>query len=81
MHIKLKFKETDQHISVSFKDIISIGGSGERLPDYKGETVVLPSFENQTLLTKDNSMTENIEILPIKVTSVSNPSGGKTISI
>lgn len=55
--------------------------SGDRLPNYAGATTVLPSFEGQALPTKDTSVSEDIEILPIKVTEVSNPQGGKTISI
>lgn len=54
---------------------------GNRLPDYEGETSVLPSFENQVLPTRGTSVNEDIEVQPIKVTETSNSSGGTTVSI
>lgn len=93
MRLRLKFKTGDRRIAVcfseqaqrfpaTFRDVqyvkISDGG---RLPDYAGQTSILPSFARQVLPTKGTSVNTDIEILPIPVTVVSNPSGGKTISI
>lgn len=48
---------------------------------YDGPTSVLPSFEDQVLPTKEKHVTSDIEVRSIRVTAVSNPSGGKTVSI
>lgn len=53
----------------------------ERLPDYDGPTTVVPSFQIQTLYTMETSVLSDIEVTEIPVTKVSNPSGGKTLSI
>lgn len=57
-------------------------GLADRLPAaYEGETEIAPSFEEQVLPTHGKSLCEDIIVQPIKVTEVSNPSGGKTVSI
>ena len=51
------------------------------LTDYDGPTTILPSFTTQVLPTKDKKLLTDIEVNPIYVTTVSNPSGGKTVFI
>lgn len=48
---------------------------------YTEEYIVDPDFEEKTLKTKDKFLTDNIKINPIKVESVSNLSGGRTVYI
>ncbi len=48
---------------------------------YRGEYVVDPRFEAQTLETKDKVMSDDVIVNPIEVARVTNPSGGKTIFI
>lgn len=55
--------------------------SGDALPDYEGEYVITPSFEQKILNTDERSVRENITIEPISVSEVSNPSNGKTLII
>lgn len=48
---------------------------------YEGDYEVAPSFENQTLETRDKTLTEDILVKAIEVQSVTNLSGGKTVYI
>lgn len=48
---------------------------------YTGSYRVDPSFERQTLLTRNKILTDNVNVAPIEVQRVSNLSGGKTIYI
>ena len=48
---------------------------------YDGQTVVNPTFEQQSLNTKNKRVSENINILPIEVTRLQNSAGGNTIII
>ena len=54
----------------------------EPLPPYTGQTVVTPkAFEGTILNTANRTVYENIEVLEIPYTEVSNPYGGQTVSI
>ena len=70
----------DNTIRLDFDVGISYGEGG-RLPDYKGDYEVTPKLEDQTLLTKNRSMTDNVVVKEVPVARVSNPSGGKTCTI
>lgn len=48
---------------------------------YLGETKVNPNFDTQTLKTRDLFVTDDIIVNPIKLTTVSNTSGGTTLII
>lgn len=50
-------------------------------PFYRGETEVIPSFESQTLETKNKTLATDIEVHPIQVSVTSNLSGGNTVYI
>ena len=63
---------------------VKVGGEFYRVGDYEffdGPYKVKPTFENQTLQTKNMAMKENVEINPISITKVSNQSGGNTVII
>ena len=57
-------------------------GSGGKLPTYDGEYVVTPkAFVEQTLETKNKSLVEDVTVLEIPYSEVTNPEGGKTVNI
>ena len=57
-----------------------IYGSGDRLPYYKGETIVKPKpRKEQTLETANKSMRENVLVLEIPYTEVHNLNGTTVI--
>lgn len=58
----------------------SSSGSG-RLPDYMGAYSVVPRIGEQTLNTKDKSMTKDVTVFAIPYEEVSNLSGGYTATI
>lgn len=63
---------------------VKVGGEFYRVGDYEffdGPYKVKPTFENQTLKTKNMAMKDDVEIKPISVTKVSNQSGGNTVII
>lgn len=63
---------------------VKVGGEFYRVGDYEffdGPYKVKPTFENQTLQTKNMAMKDDVEIKPISITKVSNQSGGNTVII
>lgn len=70
----------DNTIRLDFDVGVSYGEGG-RLPDYKGDYEVTPKLVDQTLPTKDRSMTQDVVVKEVPVARVSNPSGGKTCTI
>jgi hypothetical protein len=54
---------------------------GQDLPTYTGVTEVDPDFDGVTLQTANKVLVNNITVNPIKVESVSNLSGGRTVYI
>ena len=77
----------DQRISGSFSegDILLEAsldiGSGGRLPNYTGDYTVIPKVYEQTLVTKNKSMTDDVTVEAVPYAEVSNPSGGVTANI
>lgn len=71
---------TDNSVRIDF-DVGLEYGQGGRLPDYHGSYEVIPKLVDQTLPTKDKSMTEDVVVKEVPVARVSNPSGGKTCTI
>jgi len=71
---------TDNSVRIDFDVGVEMGTSG-RLPDYTGDYEVIPKLVDQTLPTKDKSMTDDVVIREVPVARVSNPSGGKTCTI
>ena len=63
---------------------VSIEGELISVGDYKhydGDYSVKPKFEEQILKTKNKVMDFDVDVKPIPVEKVSNPSGGNTIII
>ena len=57
-------------------------GSGQYFPDYEGSYRVTSSlYDIQTLETRNKRMKENMQVRPIPIHTVVNPSGGYTITI
>lgn len=79
------FEEDDIIVSVEecFDLSISIeeGISGDILPYYEGSYNVTPRKREQVLHTKDKSMSQDVKVFAIPYNEVSNPFGGKTITI
>lgn len=48
---------------------------------YEGPYHVIPTFDDQELLTKDKTMREDVTVEPIPVSRTSNPAGGTTVYI
>ena len=71
---------TDNSVRIDF-DVGLEYGQGGRLPDYHGSYEVTPKLVDQTLPTKDKSMTKDVVVKEVPVARVSNPSGGKTCTI
>ena len=53
----------------------------DRLPDYEGDYSVTPKIDEQILPTKDTSMVDDMTVEAIPYHEVTNPQGGKTITI
>lgn len=61
---------------------IKMEAGGEVLPTYKGETIVTPRpWSSQILETANRILKENITVLEIPYSSVSNPQDGRTVYI
>ena len=56
-------------------------GGGGRLPYYTGDYTVIPKVYEQTLETKNKSMTDDVTVEAVPYSEVSNLSGGYTASI
>ena len=51
------------------------------LPEYEGEYTITPSIEEQTMETKNKTMSEDVTILAIPYAEVTNNTGGMTVTI
>lgn len=61
---------------------IGIEAGGGKLPTYDGEYVITPKpFTEQVLGTKNKSMTDDVTVLEIPYSEVTNPQGGITANI
>lgn len=61
---------------------IAIERGSSILPEYDGPTEVTPRlYWGQTLATKDKSVLEDIVVKAIPISDVSNPHGGRTVTI
>ena len=59
-------------------DEIKTGVDAEQ---YEGEYQIMPSFEAQSLQTKNKLMTDDVSVSAISVVRMSNPNGGTTVII
>lgn len=55
--------------------------TGVDAEQYEGEYQITPSFEAQSLQTKNKLMTDDVSVSAISVVKVSNTSGGNTVII
>lgn len=61
---------------------IKMEAGGEALPAYKGETIITSRpWSSQILETANRTLKENITVLEIPYSPVSNPQGGQTVYI
>lgn len=90
MKIDVSFKETNSNLDICFTEEqvnIDVAFSERQIivtsniEPYEGDYVVDPAFEIQILDTIGKRMTDDIIINDIKVYSVSNPYGGRTVYI
>ena len=61
-------------------EIGTIISQGE-FPEYEGDYKITPKVTEQVLETKNKSLLDNITVFQIPYASVSNPSGGNTVTI
>lgn len=67
----------DMEIDIDLSD-----SGGGKLPTYDGEYTVTPKpFLEQVLATKNKSLVDDVTVLEIPYSEVSNPSGGITCNI
>lgn len=85
-------RDADGSIVIEHPEEMLINGNGEwnvciginehDLPAYTGETAVTPkAFQSTVLQTANKSVYENITVLEIPYSEVSNQSGGTTVNI
>ena len=76
--VRLKLNDLHQIRFSQNQYILVRGGDYDR---YTGEYVVVPKSSTQTLETNDKLMTDDVSVLAIPYTEVTNQSGGYTVSI
>lgn len=72
------FEAVNKSFSTEFGNFVNIG---QGFPKYVGEYTVTPSREIKVLETANKVLTENVTIVAIPYSQVSNVSGGKTYHI
>ena len=77
MNFKVNFQEKSNTFTPIFHEV----GSYTPATDYEGDYDISPKFEDQTLPTKNKTLNADILVNAIKVSRVSNSTGGKTIYI
>ena len=79
--------QTERYINIGVEsnikalDLTIDSSGGGYLPYYEGEYIVEPRKVQQELETAQKSMRENVVVLPIYYSEVSNPMGGNTAFI
>ena len=76
LHLDVELSESSQEFEIEL-----VGGGSGKLPYYTGDYEVDPRKVEQTLLTKNKSMREDVVIHPIFYQETSNISGGLTAVI
>ena len=75
--LEIVIAQNDMEIEIGLDE-----GSGGKLPTYDGEYIVTPKpFEEQVLATKNKSLVDDVTVLEIPYSEVTNPEGGKTVNI
>lgn len=78
--LDFKFSETSERLDLKFGEITTVTEYVGGTP-YEGEYEVTPKLVEQTLLTKNKLMREDMVIKTIPITTVGNNSGGNTVII
>ena len=80
MRFKVKFKQTNQKLKVTFKNLQV---ATERLGAeyYEGEYEITPKVESQTMPTAQKTMMDDVTVHAIPYFDVSNQAGGNTVYI
>jgi hypothetical protein len=73
-----KFQSDGESFSTEFGSFVD---NGQNFPCYKGEYMVTPNREKQELQTANSILKENIIVVAIPYSEVSNLAGGKTFNI
>lgn len=74
--LTLEISPEEYSLEISAAEVVNSSG----LP-YEGDYLVHPDFTGTTLPTKGKVLFEDVEVKPIAVSRVTNPSGGKTVYI
>ena len=75
---KLNTIPTTHEYTLNVSETITTGGA---LPDYEGPYVIVPKTSATILETDNKSMRDNVVVKKIPYSVVTNPSGGRTITI
>ena len=73
-----EFEAVNESFFTEFGNLVNIGQS---FPKYVGEYTVTPSREIKVLETANKVLTENVTVVAIPYSEVSNLAGGKTFNI
>ena len=69
--------DPDQSLSGS----LTVPSAAPAVDPYTGDYVVIPTFRDQVLETKNKTMEDDVTVKEIPVAEVSNPAGGLTLTI
>lgn len=69
---------SETEVTFDFGEFIN---SGSHAQIYRGPYEVIPTWQNQTLQTRDKMMEDNVLIYDIPLSETSNPEGGLTLNI
>lgn len=72
--------DVGQSIEMDMSQAVSVIGD-LNYPMYEGSYDVMPTVDGLKLATKRRSMAKDVNIEPIPIGSVSNTSGGRTVTI
>lgn len=67
-------------LEIDMSQTVSVMGDLD-YPMYKGPYDATPTVDGLTLATKGRSMSKDVSVEPIPIGSVSNDSGGRTVTI
>ena len=75
--ITLKIEELYEDATIQVEGVIEGGSS----PPYEGDYEITPKVSQQEFETKNKRMKEDLTVLAIPYSQVSNPQGGLTVNI
>lgn len=75
-YIELSLELNNEELSIEIKQ-----GEGGMLPAYEGPYEITPKVNEQGFETKYKTMTDDLTVLAVPYSEVSNPQGGSTVNI